>query len=336
MSSSKIDILVINGIGSKGTVDVVYANPFGKISYNTDGSCNIFTRLPRKLININHFIVDHLERQEMNLKYILKHDMVLCEISDPDSHSMALAKTRNIYDVLKNRIPWINNPHLVPNTSRDTMSQILSDIDNVIAPKALKLKPATSENIQSAIENNNFSLPVLIRPTGSHGGVNLILIESLDELQKVDLSVYEEIFVTEYADFEDDNIFTKYRFAVVAGEPFLRHVIFSDRWVIHSESRKYMTENPELQLKEAEIIENFEDDFKLQIKDAVYKIYEKIGLDYFGIDCAIRNNKLILFEVNATMNMLVNNQPIPNIWEKQIDRIVQALVDNLIIARVKK
>jgi len=336
MSNSKIDILVINGIGSKGSVDVVYANPFGKISYKTYGSCNIFTFLPRELIHINHFIVDHLERQEINLKYILKHDIVFCEISDPDSHSMALAKTRNIYDALKNKIPWINNPHFVPNTSRDTMSQILSGIDNVIAPKALKLKPVTSENIQSAIENHDLSLPVLIRPTGSHGGINLVLIETLAKLEKVDLSIYEEIFVTEYADFEDNNVFTKYRFAVVAGEPFLGHVIFSDHWLIHSESRKYMAENPEFQLKEAKIIENFEDDLKLRIKEAVYEIYETIGLDYFGIDCAIRNNELILFEVNATMNMLVNNQPIPNIWEKQIDRIVQALVDNLIIARVKK
>ena len=334
MSDGKVSVLIVNGIGNTGTVDVFFANSFGKISYNTSGSCNTFGFLPRELKK-NHFVIDHLEQQEISIKHILTHDIIFCEISDPDSHSMALKKAQHLFGLVKDKIPWINDPNLVLNTRRDTMSQLLSGIDGVIAPKALRLKPLTIKRIEFAIASNEFSLPVLIRPSGSHGGKNLVLIKSLAELKKVDLSNYEDAFITEYVDFESNNVFTKYRFAVVAGEPILRHVIFSDDWIIHSESRNYMADNPQFQELEAEIIENFEHDLKLRVEGRLHEIYKKIGLDYFGIDCAIRNDQIILFEVNANMNMLTNNQPKPNVWEKQIETIIQKLVDNLIVARVK-
>jgi glutathione synthase/RimK-type ligase-like ATP-grasp enzyme len=336
MNKEKINVLVINGIGSKGYVDVIHANSFGKISYKTYGSCNIFSYLPSELINITHFIIDHLEQQEISLKYILKHDIVFCEISDPDSHSVALAKTRNLYNALEGKIPWINNPHHVARTGRDTISRLLTGIENVVAPKAVKIKSETVECIKSAVTSNDFTFPVLIRPTGSHGGENLAMIMTIEDLENIDLSVYRELFVTEYVNYESDNIFSKYRFAVIEGEPFIRHVIFSDHWIIHSESRNFMANNPQFQKQEAAIIECFESDLKVQIEEAIHAIYRAIGLDYFGIDCSIQNNELILFEVNANMNMLDNNQVKPNIWEHQIDRIVQGLVNKLIISRVKK
>ena len=189
------------------------------------------------------------------------------------------------------------------------------------------------KDIESAINDNKILLPALIRPSDSHGGKDLVLIEALAELKKIDLSIYKEMFVTEYVDYQIESVFCKYRFAVIAGEPILRHVIFSDQWIIHSESRNFMAQNPKFQSKEAAIISNFDNDLKPRIESIVHSIYHTIGLDYFGIDCAIKDDQLILFEVNATMNMLADNQPKPNIWEGQIDLIIQKLIDKLITTK---
>ncbi|HCW93833.1 MAG TPA: hypothetical protein DHM44_09145, partial [Flexistipes sinusarabici] len=54
------------------------------------------------------------------------------------------------------------------------------------------------------------------------------------------------------------------------------------------------------------------------------KIYERISLDYFGIDCSI-NDTINIFEVNANMNILYNNLEKPNIFEYQIEKIKEAI-----------
>ena len=36
-------------------------------------------------------------------------------------------------------------------------------------------------------------------------------------------------------------------------------------------------------------------------------IYRRIGLDIFGVDCAIKDDKVYLFEANACMNFLVDS-----------------------------
>lgn len=335
MKDGKVELLAINGISNNGKVDVIRATPIGIMEYSTGGSCNVSRFLPTHAIKVSSFIIDQRGQQAINTNFILSHDLVFCEIADANSHSRALDKAQNLYLKINKQIPWINKPHKVLNTRRDKVPELLAKIDGVIAPRTLNLNVNSVDNFQSSVESNNFSLPVLLRPSGSHGGKNLILIENFTDLDDVDLSLYDDAFVTEFVDYKSENIYTKYRFAVVAGEPILRHVIFHDHWIIHSGSRAFMEQHPEFQQKEARIIESFEEDLKLDVADAIHRIYEKIGLDYFGIDCAIKDGQIIIFEVNANMNILNDNQPKPNIWEKQVDKIIEKLLNKLIAAKVK-
>ncbi|MBT8146685.1 MAG: hypothetical protein KJN90_07510, partial [Gammaproteobacteria bacterium] len=335
MTAGKIDVLFINGIRDNGTVDVIRTNPRGKMVFSTGGSCHVATFVPPERINVHHFAIDCHAHQEVDINYILKHDIVFCEIADPDSHSAALKKARYLFDTLHDKIPWINDPHQLLITRREKVPELLSGIEGIVAPRTLRIKPGSIPDLKSAIETNRLSLPVLLRPAGSHGGENLVLIEHFDDLNSLDVAKYSEAFITEFFDFGSNGIYSKYRFAVVAGEPLLRHVLSNDQWMVHSEARAFTASKPELREAEAEIIKHFDQGLKLEVQDRIRQIHERIGLDYFGIDCAIKDGKLILFEVNANMNILNNNQPVPNIWEEAIDTIRNKIMNKLILPRAR-
>ena len=56
-------------------------------------------------------------------------------------------------------------------------------------------------------------------------------------------------------------------------------------------------------------------------------IYDRIGLDYFGIDCAVRSDgSLVIFEVNANMDILVDIKLQPDLWSGGTARIKAALL----------
>ncbi|MEZ5490433.1 MAG: hypothetical protein R3F50_08965 [Gammaproteobacteria bacterium] len=333
MTDQKVKVLFINGIRDNGTVDVSGVNLLGRIIFSTSGSCHVASYVPSERINVSHFILDHRRQQRINVNYILSHDVVFCEISDPDSHANALNKAQKVYNALYDKIPWINNPYKVLNTRREVVPGLLGDIAGVIAPRTLRLKPSSLADIKSTIEDSGFSLPVLLRPAGSHGGDDLVLIEHLSALDDLDLHRYKEAYLTEFFDFSSNGIYSKYRFAVVAGEPHIRHRLSRDHWLIHRDARAFTASVPELRQAEADAITQFKDQLKPKVQKIIHEIYQRIGLDYFGIDCAIKDDKLILFEVNANMNIMPNNQASPNIWEEAIDGIRNSIVENLIIPR---
>lgn len=326
----RIKLLTINGVSNKGIVDVVAATGAGQLFYNTGGSCSISSSLPKDDIKVTNFIIDQHKKQLIDFSYVLKHDLVFCEIADPDSHSVALSKAQALHRKTYDKIKWINNPSLVARTTRDKVSRLLANLPGVIAPRTLRLSIGAIEDLERVIDSKKVTLPILLRPSGSHGGAKLVLVKHYSDLDEIDLSLYGDAYVTEFIDYRFNDIYTKYRFAVVRGQPIVRHVISSDSSIIHSRSREFMAANPEYQQKERNIIERFEQDLKLQISDTVFAIWKIIGLDYFGIDCAIKDGQVILFEVNANMNILFDNQPKPNIWEGQIEAIIKTFVVDLI------
>jgi len=331
MLEAKSTVLFLNGVRDTGTVDVLRATPLGKLVISTSGSCHVASFLPADRVNVVHFTLDQHASQEVDLAHFQKYDAVFCEISDPDSHTVALSKARKLFKLTSTRIRWINDPHGVQNTRREIVPQLLAGIGDVYTPKTILVNDVSIKNLRSAIEAGELRLPVLIRPTGSHGGKHLVKIEHFAELNDLDLSRYPRAFVTEFLDTAIDGLYAKYRYAVVAGEPFLRHVIFSNHWCVHSESRSFMADHPDLQEREARILQEFDRDLKVSTRDAIKQIHSKIGLDYFGIDFTISGGRLIIFEVNANMNILNNNQPAPNIWDKPIDDIRQSILHRLIM-----
>ncbi|MCB1669714.1 MAG: hypothetical protein R3F41_14430 [Gammaproteobacteria bacterium] len=336
MAQEKLDILFINGVRDSGTVDVVRGTAAGRLIFSTAGSCHVSSFLAPERINVSHFALDHLRQQQIDTRHLLRHDLVFCEIADPDSHTMALNKACRLHGLVQDRLPWVNDPHRIPGTGREKIPGLLADIEGITVPRVIRVKPRSIADLEAAIEAGGLKLPVLIRPTGSHGGQSLVLIKTTHDLQHLLLARFHEAFISEFVDTSENGIYAKYRIAVINGEAFIRHVIFSNHWIVHSESRTFMSEHPEFQDREAQLLDSFDARIKPQIASAIAHVHERIGLDYFGIDCAFSDGRLTLFEVNANMNILNNNQPLPNIWQQPIRHMQDCILENLILGRIAR
>jgi hypothetical protein len=91
--------------------------------------------------------------------------------------------------------------------------------------------------------------------------------------------------------------------------------------MIHASSKQFMLENDYL-LDESRALRNaFDGHTAPVIRPAIDEISKRLQLEYYGIDCHIdTHGKILIFEVNANMNILANNYaPL----EQQMERIRQ-------------
>jgi hypothetical protein len=156
--------------------------------------------------------------------------------------------------------------------------------------------------------------PIIARPRGSHAGVGLA---KLDDCAAIDRYLAErpeqEFFVSRFVDYaNDDALFRKYRIVVVDGRPYACHMAIADRWDIwylnadmaFSESKRREEENFML---------TFDSAFAVRHQSALAAMIDRIGLDYFTIDCAEnKHGELLIFEADNTA--VVHNMDSPDLF----------------------
>ncbi|MBD3790511.1 MAG: hypothetical protein IE885_09180, partial [Campylobacterales bacterium] len=196
-------------------------------------------------------------------------------------------------------------------------------------PKTVKIQPKSPGDIYDTIKKEGFEFPVIFRQAGDHGGISTIRVEDETEQFYAFALDGRDYYLTQFVENAQDGIYAKYRLAVVDGEVFIRHVIFSDDWNIHSKSRKYMQMNNEYEREERKILKSFNSAIKPEIQVMIDAINKRLELDYFGMDCSIdKNMNLLVFEINANMNILTNKYGKNNdVFVKKVDMIKTALIN---------
>ncbi|CAM3993212.1 ATP-grasp domain-containing protein [Pseudoalteromonas byunsanensis] len=286
----------------RGIPDNCLIKFIGKENFAISGSSNISDHLILEDMSNDTCLLDPLKGGRANIN-TNNLSVVINEIADPDSHALTLLKSMKLCDTIGK--PVINPPRHILNTDREMIYKTLSKIKGLHIPKTVKLNPKSPHDIVSCIYNNKLNYPMLIREAGSHGGESLTLLENAQQVERLYHLALDgrKYYLTEYAEYKDDDgQYAKHRLAVVGGKVFLRHVIVSNSWMIHSNSRKHSFISKEKALQTA-----FEEEKKFHIQKIVSKIYRELKLDYFGIDCAINDkSEMLIFEVNANMNILIN------------------------------
>jgi len=204
----------------------------------------------------------------------------------------------------------INHPQHLLRTSRDEIAQSLANIENLIVPKTIKLVAASKEIFISQLRKEfSAESDILLRKVATHSGESLIRINLLspnlnEELDPISFN-NQLYYATQFHDFRSaDSLYRKIRIVMINGNPYIRHQIISDGWNIHSGSRKFMLNNESLKKEEELFMQNSLENLR-PIFDEIYK---RVNLDIFGIDCAlIEKNKLLIFEVNASMEFITQD-----------------------------
>jgi len=97
----------------------------------------------------------------------------------------------------------------------------------------------------------------------------------------------------------------------VDGQVLPYHLAIGNDWKVHHVSTD-MANQPWMQQEEEAFLNNPTSVFTPANYEALRAIQQRIGLEYFGIDCGLdRSGNIVVFEVNASMLVHAKNEDFP-------------------------
>lgn len=233
-------------------------------------------------------------------------DLVLNCISDPDWEAESLAVLKRFLDRHPG-VPVINHPDRVMPTTRDGNHQRLKDVPGLYVPPTRRLSRdgLDAAAVIRAIGDGGFSYPVLVRQVGTHTGQTFRKIDAPDGL--TDLFAQpppRDIYLTQYEEsLFRERYFRKMRVFFIDGRihPVVCHI--DTAWNVHGGNRTEVMAANDWMMEEERA---FLADCRGYLGDAAFRtlegLYDRIGLDFFGIDFTLMaDGRILVYELNPTM-----------------------------------
>ena len=245
------------------------------------------------------------------------HDVAIVIASDSDECRDAL----RIIDRVAARWPrpMLNPPRLVCNLDRDKLHQLLRGIEGLDIPATVcvtraQLTAVAQSNLLFAAIAAELRFPIIVRPRGSHAGVGLAKLDDGAAVGRYLADRPEqEFFISPFVDYaDDDGLFRKYRVVVVDGRPYACHMAIADRWDIWYLNAD-MAFSESKRREEEDFMRSFDSAFAVRHRNALAAMIDRVGLDYFTIDCAEnKRGELLIFEADNTA--VVHNMDSPEVF----------------------
>lgn len=229
-----------------------------------------------------------------------KADVVVNLIADADNGKDILPFALDLADRLGR--PTVNHPRLIMHTDRESIARRLANTPRCRIPRTIRL-PGHALAAAAGSGIAGFTLPLLARFAGTHGGDDLDKFEDWNDVAKFALVRPDaDYYLTEYADYRSaDGFFRKYRMIYIDGELFPYHLAIHSDWKVHHfrtdmANQAWMREEEEAFLKHCHLV------FDEQHQTALRAVGAATELNYCGIDCALNaQNEIVVFETNAAM-----------------------------------
>jgi hypothetical protein len=245
-----------------------------------------------------------------------EHDVVFCAVNESDENFPILRRLAQLLPAWPR--PVLNVPGNIARLSRDGVATLLQEAANICVPPVCRLSVADLRRVaagQASVDSflPGTSFPILVRPVGSHGGKNLAKIDDSESLTAYLKNLEDgegDYFITPFMDYRGtDGLFRKYRLVFFEGAPFLCHMALSEQWMIHY-INVGMAEDAAKRAQEARAMETFDCDFARRHKTALADLCQRVGLDYFVIDCGeLPDGRLLLFEADIAMVIHAMDSP---------------------------
>jgi len=249
----------------------------------------------------------YVDGQTKALNDIPEHDVAFVAVAESPLNQPVLENL----DRLLSRCPGpiINgSPARINALSRDGVAETFKSESAILAPTTVRVSREQLKRLASGeVEVQSFgdidSLPVIIRPIGTHAGKGMEKISAWLELSTYLNSWPEdEFYIAPFIDYSgSDGKFRKQRIAFIDGRAFASHLAISDHWMVHYLSAG-MAEHVDRRTEEETWMVNFDADFAVRHSGAFDALHRRLGLDYFAIDCAeLPDGRLLLFEADVAM-----------------------------------
>ena len=252
---------------------------------------------------------------ELNLCFV---DAETTDLGHAPAHDVAFlavgesAENRPVLDncarLLAGRRVLNGNAARIAGLTRDGSAALLANEPTLCAPMAWRIDRAARVALaggagQPSDLQPGLAWPLIARPIGTHAGQGM---EKLDCAREVTAYLADRpearFYVSPFIDYSSrDALFRKQRIAFIGGKAYPSHFAVSKHWMVHYLSAE-MTDRPERRAEEAAWMADFDTDFAVRHAAAFEALNRRIGLDYFGIDCAeLPDGRLLVFEVDVAM-----------------------------------
>jgi hypothetical protein len=245
------------------------------------------------------------------------HDVAMVIASDSEDCRDALRKIDQVASRWPR--PLLNPPQLVCNLDRDKLHRLLEKIDGLEIPATI----AVERELLSQVSRSaaalagiaaDLAFPVIVRPRGSHAGVGLAKIDDCAAMARyLEARQESQFFISRFVDYSgSDGLFRKYRVVFVDGRPYACHMAIAERWDIWYLNAG-MSESASKRLEEESFMRTFDIGFARRHATALAGMADRIGLDYFTVDCAeTKGGSLLIFEADNTA--VVHNMDSPSVF----------------------
>ena len=234
------------------------------------------------------------------------HDVAFVAVPDSDETRETLHEIQSLMHNWPR--PIVNTARKIAALERDRLFKLLGDVPGLEIPATVRvdrddLLDAVSGEASLSDLMDRIEFPLIIRPVGSQAGRGLELVESMNDIEPY-LATWpgEDFFVSRFVDYSgSDGLYRKYRIVFIDGIPYACHMAIAEEWKLwylnagmdHSEQKR---------AEEAHFMSTFDDDFAARHAGALREIAQRIGLEYFAIDCAeTKSGALLVFEADIAM-----------------------------------
>ena len=235
------------------------------------------------------------------------HDLAMLAVGESDDARALLQRLDGVGGRWPR--PMINDAaRSIAGLARDRLHLALAGAPGILIPPTVRMAredfaAAASEaaKLQAALGGATF--PIIVRPVGSHAGKAL---ERLDGPEQAAAYLDEQpsplLYVSPFIDYRSpDGRFPKYRIAVFGGRPYLAHLAIGEHWMVHYLNAG-MAADPDKRAREEQAMLAFDEDFARRHAAAFAAMTDRLGLDYFAIDCAeAPDGSLLVFEADVAM-----------------------------------
>lgn len=267
--------------------------------------------------NILEFLLEETD-VELDMLYVTpdqpvgppaqRYDAAIVAVAESDGNRPLLDHIAR--SVVMWPVPVLNRADRIAQLARESAAALIGSAPGLVVPHTARLGRQTlaelgdgSIAISDYIPDSAF--PVLARPVASHQGRGLAkLCDPSAVAAYLAAQPESEFHVVPFIDYRGtDGQFRKYRVVFIAGRPFLCHLAISDHYIVHYMSAG-MGESAEKRAEEAQAMATFDDSFAHRHRSALRAVAERVGLEYFGIDCSeTPDGDLLVFELDSSMTV---------------------------------
>lgn len=253
--------------------------------------------LPRSRTTLIRWYVDYATPDQDHA--LPDYDLIFNAIGDADQMPRLPPAAARLFAAPPR--PLLNPPELVARTGRADLPGLLSGIQGIVVPEAVRVAPG-------AIPTG--PLPGLVRPIGAHGGDGVRRVETPAALAAV-LAETGPAYLTRFVESRGaDGWYRKYRAIFVDRAPYAYHLAIARDWLVHYWTAG-MEQDAARRAEEARFLADPAGVLGAAGMAALAAIGARLDLDFAGIDFTLLpDGRLLVFEANATMLVHPEDEPV--------------------------